>query len=151
MGCANCGKGTGQRYVRESNEEEKMEMKTPTPQPTGPSAPMSFDSMNALSYETLCSIRKDIEDRDFQHFLAISSEMSDDMKAFRIRTLIRVYNGEEFSPDGHSPVYALNLLHRLTRMDDFIPIFNKFFGSSLPTSIEDLVTRRDTLEYGLPQ
>jgi len=108
MACNNCGQGTGSRHGVVSEEREET--------PSG-SVPDPYDDvfkeMNQYSFDTLLSMKRDVESRDLLQFRESRKHMSDDLKALQVLTFVRVFNGEEFSPHGHNPKFCIWFLHRV--------------------------------------
>jgi hypothetical protein len=64
------------------------------------------------------------EEEELRLFKESIGGMGDDLKIFYVINLIKVINGEEFSPNGQSPDYCLELLHKLLGSSEFNVVNN---------------------------
>lgn len=145
MACSDCGK---EKNVSDYVSEEEIEKARLVDQIKGPdSPPVEEDSSPELSYTTMLAISKDMEETAKKAFLEESSRLSDDIKAFKIRTFVRIFNGEEFSSQGHSPEFALVLLYRLRDYPEFDKAF-ELVSPTLSDEVARLYEARNILPLG---
>lgn len=118
MPCGHCGKQ--RRYVdKDMAEAEKIKHQPET---------KLQDATNDYSLTTLLGMKADEAAAHRKHLKEVLSKMTDDAKAFYVITLARIINGEDFSIQGHTSEYCINLLHKLLVFEEMSFVDNKLPG-----------------------
>ena len=126
MSCTGCG--NKERYKGMINDttgmgqgEERVESKLKEEE-------RLFGELNSLTFDELENIKKEADKTFYDGFIKSFNYMSDDFKASQILNLVDIVNGERFSPQGHSPIYCIKLLHELLSLQGFEVINSRFPG-----------------------
>ena len=118
MPCNNCGKEVSDRYTEHNKDFSGN---------TGNYESL-FSEVNTFSLNTLLKMREDIRNSEEKKYKEMLRFMSDDLKALKILTFVKIFNGEEFSQEGHSPEYCLEMLKLMADYEGTAYIFDKFKG-----------------------
>lgn len=140
MSCKNCGEKVSNRHFDNHISEQSAVI------PNGYAD--LFKGVNELSFDTLVRMREDIRVKEEEKYKEMLKYMSDDLKALKILTFVKIFNGEEFSQEGHSPEYCLEMLYLLSKYEGTSYIFDKFSGlrEEVENRHNDLVKKRLNLK-----
>jgi len=103
-----------------------------------------MEYMNTLSYRTLLSMRQDAYDNEMAAFFGAAENMSEDFKALQVHILVQVINGDEYSPNGQTPIYCAKLLKKVLASDIFSSAISAHFPN-LATQLEAYLGRANLL------
>jgi len=135
MPCKGCDeKKTSNRYTApigvsegEPHKHEHPHHKEPQ-DPRMPPYDELFQEVNQYSLNTLLEMRTDIRVKEEKHFKEMLKFMSDEVIALKIVTFAKIFNGEEFSQEGHSPKYCLEMLNAMLDYEQTAKVFSRFEG-----------------------
>ncbi len=123
MSCNNCGKEVSNRYT-EHNKDFSGDSNNGNIE----NYEALFSEVNTFSLNTLLKMREDIRSSEEKKYKEMLKFMSDDLKALKILTFVKIFNGEEFSQEGHSPEYCLEMLKLMSDYEGTSYVFDRFKG-----------------------
>lgn len=154
MPCKGCGDKTSDRYTPRTVGQPAAEEGRPehthahTQETTTPPYEELYAEVNTYSLNTLISMTADVRIDEEAKYKEMLKYMSDDLKALKIITFVKVYNGEEFSKEGHTSEYCIEMLYQMLNYDGTSKLFDRFPG--LAEQVEkkhaDLKSRRILLK-----
>lgn len=127
MACVGCGDNKSNRYdspntgVAEGETPKHQDSKTPPFDEV-------FAEVNTYSLKTLLAMKADVREDEEKRYKEMLTHMSEDIIALKVITFVKIFNGEEYSQEGHSPQYCLEMLNAMLDFEDTAKVFNKFDG-----------------------
>lgn len=129
MACRGCGDKSSDRYeTTHIGEPEGGHEPHIHQDPRKPPYDELFKEVNKFSLDTLLKMRDDVRYSEEDGFREMLKYMSEDLIALKILTFVKIVNGEEFSKDGHSPQYCLEMLNSMLNFEESSYIFDRFEG-----------------------
>lgn len=133
MPCKGCGDETSDRYTSSSIGVAEGAQPPSQPSPEEPQASLEhmFVEVNKYSLDTLLKMRDDIRRDEEAKFKEILSYQSEDLIALKVITFVNIFNGTEFSQEGHSPEYCLEMLNAMLDFEGTANVFRRFDGLAI--------------------
>lgn len=156
MGCEGCKDKQFNRYDSRGipmAEEGRRNMPPPPPSPeprlvdSAPNFERAYEEVNNYSFDTLLSMKNDVEKKEQERYRSSLKAMSEDLRAIQVLAFVNIINGDEFSATGQSPEYCITFLKNALDLPEMDSVNIRWpnLKDSIKVRYESLLARRIVL------